>query len=247
MVLLQVGSSILEKLSALLRPLNIGILAFTLILSHSRLAAQDTKSSLNADSRVWRSPKVCGHNCLYLFLRLRGFDVDYDSLVKELNETDGNVSLATMQTAAAGKGLKLEAYHVNTSTLQTFSMPVILHLDRMSRSGRLDGHYILLLSKSDTATEYVDGTSGILRSVPWRDIEEKWSGYCLASPELEGLSPRRQFVFGCLFGAFATGTGLWLMLMRQRKTSIASATLSHIGAQGMAEPESSGHHKGAID
>jgi hypothetical protein len=245
MVLLQVGPSIFTILSTLLRLLSIGILTFTLILSTSRLAAQEIKPIISTDSRVWRSPKVCGHNCLYLFLRLRGFDVDYDLLVNEINETNGNVSLATMQTAAGGQGLKLEAYHVNASMLQTFSMPIILHLDRMSRSGRLDGHYILLLTKSDAATEYIDGTSGILRTVPWRDIEERWSGYCLASPDPESPSPRYQFLLGCLIGAIATAAGLCLLLMRQRRVS-STLALSPIGASAMGQTDTSGLSKGPL-
>lgn len=132
----------------------------------------------------WRSERLCGVNCLFIMLGVYKIDVDYELLSGELLPGDEFTSLTKLKESATRHGLEVGMGRSDPAGLQELTKPVLAHWEAASASGNqteAPGHYVLVLKTTPDGVEYMDGTTGVIREVSWREFQRRWSGYLIWS------------------------------------------------------------------
>jgi hypothetical protein len=184
----------LRRLSILLLPSCIAVLAAAVSAFLARDWLRDQSSDAgNIDLTVISLPDgipqkhlaVCGHNCLFMLLRLRGADVSYDKVLGQVPEHPLGASLWELKQGAYRLGVRTRVIRCSLDQLATASSqaPVIVHFLRYHKKVSPTGHYFLVLGVGQERIDCVDGTSGerIQCKIPY--FERHWDGYALVPCE----------------------------------------------------------------
>ena len=149
---------------------------------------------------VWRSEKTCGLNCLYVLLGANNIESDYNRLSEEVLVENKVTSLTDLRLAAKRHGLAAALGKTGPEGLAGLPKPVLAHWDLANKPGDYPGHFVLVLKTTAESVEFMDGTSGEIRGVEWREFQKRWSGYVLY------VSPSQPFSsWGYLAGAVVAG------------------------------------------
>ena len=127
-------------------------------------------------SAVWRSARMCAVNSLYFLLQLRGVDVDYSQLQRELLHRH-LASLEDIRQAAARRGVTVQVAKLTRDDLEAVPLPLIAHLEPVTVSGASRGHFVVIFDMDNHGPWCMDGTTAEVRHVPWRTFLREWSGY----------------------------------------------------------------------
>jgi Peptidase C39 family len=130
---------------------------------------------------VWRHDKVCGVNCLYILLRMKGHVANYTSLLDELIVAPGKsvASLADLKEVAGRHGVQCAIGKTTPAGLKGLAPPVIAHLEDVTQNGDNFGHFVLVLKSNDDGVTYLDGSTAETFTKPWQVFERRWSGFVL--------------------------------------------------------------------
>ncbi len=133
------------------------------------------------DDLGWRSVYRCGPNCLYVVLTMQGEQVDYESLVDELNLTDRGASVADLVRVANTHGMQYTPLRAGAKYLSKLPLPAIVHFNN---PGDDKGHFVVLLSvgKDDTLT-IIECTRGRMERLSRGDFLTRWSGVVVVRSE----------------------------------------------------------------
>ncbi|MEQ8856531.1 cysteine peptidase family C39 domain-containing protein [Gimesia sp.] len=138
-----------------------------------------TTNSVSNDSEiVWRSERVCGINSLYFLLVLTNHEADYLDMQRSLLKEE-LVSLDDIKRTAELYGLPVRIALCTPNDLKAMQDPVIAHFDTVNFSGSRSGHFVVIYDTDDKGVKYLDGTTGELMFVTWRNFERSWSGYAV--------------------------------------------------------------------
>jgi len=126
---------------------------------------------------------ACGYNSLYLFLRLKGHQTDFEALKSDVVIGENGTSFHDLQIATANVGVQTETVHCSYSSLCSSNMPVIAWISRISEVTQskepIIGHFIVLVVVNADGVEYIDGTSGEKSTMHQTKFIEQWNGMIL--------------------------------------------------------------------
>jgi len=149
---------------------------------------------------VWRSGRNCGLNCLFVLLGANNIETDYDRLSEEVLVENKVASLTDLRLAAKRHGLATALGKTDPEGLTSLPKPVLAHWDIANKPGDIPGHFVLVVKTTAESVEFMDGTSGVIGALEWREFQRRWSGYVLY------VSPSQPFAsWGYLAGAVVAG------------------------------------------
>lgn len=125
----------------------------------------------------------CGYNSLYLFLKLKGHNPDFETLKSHVAVSKNGTSLYDLQSGAAALGVSTDSVRCSYETLCSANMPVIAWINKNPKKKALQelviGHFIVLTNANDDGVEYLDGTSGQKSTFKKSNFLKKWNGMIL--------------------------------------------------------------------
>lgn len=123
----------------------------------------------------------CGCNSLYVYLRLRGVAVTYDTVLAEVPVSARGTSLVELRDAASRLGAEATIFSATGETLREFQCPVIAHLDPSPEWEQDHGHFVVFVPREDGRVVVIDGTTGETKDCDPDELKRiGWSGYVLA-------------------------------------------------------------------
>jgi hypothetical protein len=165
----------------------------------------------------WRCPQRDGVNCLYLQLRLLGYNGSYEAVVGAVPGAPEQATLARLAQAARRLGFDLVPVKLTTAELFDLRFPTIILFEGL---GIDSGRFHLLLGSSASMVYMVDGAH-ITR---YRLLMSKdqflrgWTGFALV-PGPPNPWPGR--AVGIAGGAVMVAGIYWLVARRARRGSNA--------------------------
>jgi hypothetical protein len=199
---LQLNHHSKRRRTALLKAsVTLGLLAVA-ALAGGRPCRGDNLPETGAGTKgaVWRSARNCGLNCLYILLGAHNIETDYNCLSEEVLVEDKGSSLTDLRLAAKRHGLAATLGKTGPEGLTGLPKPVVAHWDLANQPGDNPGHFVLVLKTTAESVEFMDGTSGTIGALEWREFQRRWSGYVLY------VSPSQPFAsWGYLAGAVVAG------------------------------------------
>lgn len=130
--------------------------------------------------KVWRVANKCAVNALYIMLRLHGREIHYEDLEARLPVGPKGCSLQELRNGATHFGLKTRIVKLTPEDLRQCRLPIIAHFEEEKE---ITGHYVVLAVVSPSGVEFIDGTSGIISTLPTHQFALNWSGYALVAEE----------------------------------------------------------------
>lgn len=167
----------------------------------------------------WQEPVLCGPNALFVLLRLRGFNVSREQVMRLVPITKTGSSLADLSSAASKLGLKHQVRKVSQSELFQLPPPFLVHEDIRSTDPDVSdsGHFFVIVRFNDHGQiGIIDGVSGTYQFVEKARFDRSFSGYVLL-PDLKFLGLPTQWVWGAIYvlaGAIAVLSGVLAYLNR---------------------------------
>jgi len=199
---LQLNHHSKRRRTALLKAsVTLGLLAVA-ALAGGRPCRGDNLPETGAGTKgaAWRSPGNCGLNCLHVLLGANNIETDYDRLSEEVLVENKVTSLTDLRQAAKRHGLAATLGKTGPEGLTALPKPVVAHWDLANEPGDYPGHFVLVVKTTAESVEFMDGTSGAIRVLEWREFQRRWSGYVLY------VSPSQPFAsWGYLAGAVVAG------------------------------------------
>jgi len=133
-------------------------------------------------SIVAQKRAICGANSLYMTLKLRGVQVTYDQVAAVVGLSKEGTNLLKLRDASRQFGLPGVARKFSDiEGMSWCEMPLIAHGNWGSIKHDTDqiGHYVVVLGIWPDKVKYIDGTTGQLMNVNFKDFDHLWSGYAL--------------------------------------------------------------------
>lgn len=142
-------------------------------------AAEHERAS--SSDMVWRAENCCGVNALYVLLRVKGLAPDYRALRSSLLASQTATSLGDLRRCADGYGLPCASARSTPEGLRSLPKPLIAHMEVLDGRAASVGHFVVVLRCTADEVLCMDGTTGDIQSMSWRDFQRAWTGYVLCS------------------------------------------------------------------
>ncbi|MEI8380154.1 MAG: cysteine peptidase family C39 domain-containing protein [Planctomycetota bacterium] len=128
----------------------------------------------------WRDSRRCGVNVVYSLLRLEGFKVPYEAVLKSVEITDRGTTIQKVSQTLTRFGMTTSIVKANPDELIGMPFPCIAHVEiqtpnTFSYADR--GHFVVLLQCSNNSVLYLDGTTGIIQEITFDEFTRMWTGY----------------------------------------------------------------------
>jgi hypothetical protein len=185
--------------------------------------AAEAGGAQEADDPGWRDITRCSVNCLYISLKLFGRHVDYASVMERVPIGEKGARLTDMRDCVTSFGVEAQVVKATPASLAACPLPAIAHLEEERET---TGHYVVVVGVAPDAVEYIDGTTGIDRTVSMAEFIKNWTGHLL----LLQAPPRWRPLFwvaigvGAVITAVASVPKVKRYLGRARRTTAASGT-----------------------
>ncbi|MDR2707053.1 MAG: hypothetical protein LBC02_14875 [Planctomycetaceae bacterium] len=146
----------------------------------------------------------CGYNSLYLFLRLKGYNVSFESVKDKTQIKQTGTSFFDLQTGAAAFNVKTQTVQCSYETLQKLSYPVIAWIDRSKTKSpeKVIGHFIVIISCTPEYITYFDGTSAEKTNMSVTNFKKQWNGMILMEQNQSSIISNNFGIICFLFGLF---------------------------------------------
>jgi len=128
-------------------------------------------------SDFWRSPKRCGQNCLYAYLKLNNKPASLAAISETTTADARGMSLSELKKSANDLGVPSRAIRGDSLTLESIGLPAIAHMNTHQ------GHYVVLLRIDDDSISMIDMVSGQVEKLPRARFLERWSGFLIVRTE----------------------------------------------------------------
>jgi hypothetical protein len=144
----------------------------------------------------------CGYNSLYLFLRLKGYDVSFNVVKDKTQIRQTGTSFFDLQTGAAAFNVKTQTVQCSYETLQRLSYPVIAWIDRSETKSpeKVIGHFIVIISCTPEHVIYFDGTSAEKTNMSVSTFQKQWNGMILMEQNQSSIISNNFGIICFLFG-----------------------------------------------
>jgi hypothetical protein len=167
---------------------------------------------------AWRAAQYCGLNATYVFLRLNRVECEYVDLERELSPyLDGQgLSLAELKKAIGNRGIGARVVQATPEQLMRMQLPVLAHIEKgFSREFEFAarGHYLVVVRVNPQTIQFIDGTTGMLKSTEFSSFISEWSGYLLVGDISEGKS----WYYATIASSMLAAGSCWYCLFRRRQ------------------------------
>jgi len=156
----------------------------------------------------WRTARNDGLNCLYLQLRLLGYEEPFEVYLREALRRKVPGDLKSLASFAEQLGFKLQPARLTMRELERMKSPVTVHLEREHPAG---GYFVLVQQLAKHHVVVVDGPSATFRVFSRDLFRRQWTTYALV-PEAAlvdaALIRRAIAVFMALWATFLVSTRL---------------------------------------
>jgi hypothetical protein len=145
------------------------------VLAVGQASSQARESG--TDPSRWRRPERDGVNCLFLQLRLLGYDGTYEQVVAAVPGGAERASLGALARAARRLGLELAPTKLTFAELSALRSPVVILFEE-SEVGR--GGFHLLVELTPSQAHLVEGS--LIARGEWMPIDRfrrGWTGFAL--------------------------------------------------------------------
>lgn len=131
-------------------------------------------------------------NCLYLQLRVLGYQEDYEKFRERVAEEPQPLSLLTLVSLGGKLGFRLASVKMTFADLAKAKAPVIVHLEERE-IGRGSFCLFLGMDQAQTSMLVIDGDYVVRTWMPRDQFRRDWTGYAvIARPSIAwGLWVRR--------------------------------------------------------
>jgi hypothetical protein len=177
---------------------------------------QETTSAASLEKTsdlLWRTPKSCGVNAVYILLQLKGGQASYADVRSRVPVDDEGSSLADLRDAVNDFGFRAELSRMNERSLAECPLPFIAHFEQGKRSG----HFVVVTAVGNGFLECIDGTAATTDIIPRAAFLSKWSGYVLiarAKPPWVWMSvPLLVLAALSMVVGLGNGKSLWAFVM----------------------------------
>lgn len=165
--------------------------AVILCLLASPALAQDKRAAgylerFSVSQEDWQQDKLCGVNCLCVFLRSHGSEVSHRHLLESSRPwLDNNgISMGALRELAREHGVNARVVRAAPEQLQHVPFPAIAHLGE-----GFNDHYVVIQAASGNKLVLLDGTLGTSEEIDIEVFTASWSGHLLV---VEAPSWRRR-------------------------------------------------------
>ncbi len=141
----------------------------------------------------WRDSVNCGPNCVYLVLRLEGYEVTYRQIRDALKLGPLGCTIADMQTTLAKFGLNSSPVRCQLDELEPH-LPAIVHLEADTSDL---GHFVTVLGCDSKSVFVVETLNAQVVPVDRNEFLRQWSGAALV-PKRRSTWPWRPAIVGVL-------------------------------------------------
>lgn len=157
----------------------------------AEMPADRVLESNAAELASYRARTSCGMHCLYVMLRLGGYDISQSDIERAVPIEDRGSSLRQLQLAATNLGARTGIYRYRFEDLARVKFRGVIALLAPEAGERfpeislapepITGHYITLIGYDPAAKHIlgVDGSLGNVRRFSERRFREMWTGYVL--------------------------------------------------------------------
>lgn len=142
---------------------------------------------------VWRTAPRCGVNSTYVFAKLEGVDLSYQSVREGVPLDSNGSSMNDMRLFLQSVGLDVDVVRGTPNFISTdLHLPAIAHVEQdhtelFPETER--GHFVVMLSVEDGVVNYVDGTTAVIQTMDLDRFLRTWTGYLIVRSDRRGLSP----------------------------------------------------------
>lgn len=172
--------------------------------------------------REFQTGHLCGPNSIYLFLRLLGKDVGYDTVRRDFDVRSQGVSVAELKAVAERYGVKTEVRKkVTARELPTAPMPLLVHVLPRAPDGVSPetGHFIVLTRIQSVGTDDaafvasgIDTNNLRPTKFAFKGLEQRMTGYVLipvaAAHSFHRVIDGAIWAVNVFLSAFAVAAGL---------------------------------------
>lgn len=201
---------------------NCRTLLLTLAILGSACAADLIAADARGDSAsapqdaMWRTSVRCGLNSAYVYLRLKGYRLDYEQVAAAIPLSDKGSSLEDLRSFIILHDPATAVVRTTPAALKGLQLPFIAHLEEDTTTifNSVDsGHYVVVVRITAESVTFIDGTSGIIRSMRSDLFYRAWSGYLILTDQ---RIPYTKFLILAICIAFAFG---WILSDRIQKNA----------------------------
>ena len=172
----------------------------------------ETVTNDSAEESNWRTSVRCGVNVAYVYLKLKGYTVDYDETLGSLPIGEDGTNLEDLRKFVDSHDSGSVVVRASPSELSQFALPVIAHLEEDTSSlfqSEDTGHYVVVVGVLPERETFVDGTSGAIRTMRSDLFFRAWSGYLILSrPSTFDLTLFLFLICICLPVGWLAGAGI---------------------------------------
>lgn len=130
------------------------------------------------DRGMWRVPENDAINSLYMFLRVHGYNENYEKYLSHVQLVRDSPTMKSLRTTSNDLGFPTEVVKGTMEQVRNpaFPKPAILFFDR---SGSEYGEWYLLLYVNKDYVGLLTGGTMIINPIPVDKFLMDWSGYAL--------------------------------------------------------------------
>jgi hypothetical protein len=135
---------------------------------------------------IWRMPGNDAVNSLYMFLRLNGYEEDYETFLAQAQSIRDDPTMTSLRNTSRTLGYSTEVVKATTQQVMQpgFPKPAVLFCERLgSATGKWN---VLLYANEEHAAVLVGGTM-VINLVPVDQFRLDWSGYALTTKIQQSL------------------------------------------------------------
>jgi ABC-type bacteriocin/lantibiotic exporter with double-glycine peptidase domain len=170
------------------------------------------------DESIWRSRARCGVNCAYLFLKLHGYDVDYDAVLAHIPVSAAGSTMEDVRRYISSKGTNAVAIRATPPDLMALTLPVIAHVEPEDPEFFFvgeRGHFVVVVGLSSETVTYIDGTTGAIHDQDMAEFVRTWSGRLIV---VQGRSSRMLIAIVLMGSGLLTFLVVWVLRTRWHAT-----------------------------
>jgi len=166
------------------------------------------------DSAVKGEGLMCGVDCLYLFVKLRGVECSAPDVEGLVPIGEYGASLLGLREASERLGVRARVVRAAPENLAELPLPAVAHLEPRRQANRYN-HYVLLVEVGPSVVKFFDPLDNRVEEMRLAQFADLSSGHFLVA-QSRWFNPGAAALFVTAGLAF-TGLGLWWRSGSRRK------------------------------
>lgn len=175
-------------------------------------AVSGTLNSSNSD--FWRRAENDGLNCLYVRLRLLGYEQSYEQFRELAGKPSEYQSMLSLSSLSGAIGFPCRPARLTAEELDAATLPLLVHEEP---EGIGSGRFSLLVARTSTSVTLIEGDSMSWNRMQRELFDRQWTGYALVT-----LTHSQWTTTARRVGIFVAATYLVVFRLGRRKTGAST-------------------------